>query len=329
MRICVPGGAGYVGSKLVPELLKKHEVVVLDLFLYGEDVFKEHKNNPRLTQIKGDVRDLIAVEKALENCDAVIHLACISNDPSFELNPSLGKSINLDAFEPFVKLAKKKGVKRVVFASSSSVYGVKSEPNVVEEMSLEPLTDYSKFKADCETSLLKHATDDFVCTILRPATVCGYAPRQRLDVVVNIFANLAYNTGKVKVMGGGQMRPNIHIDDMVRAYVHVLESPKEKVKSQIFNVGYHNHTVLQLGQMVKEIVGKKKTVEIAIEPTSDNRSYQVSSGKISRVLGFTPKYTIEDAVESMLQAFEKGMLPNSLEDMRYFNIKTMKAINLK
>ncbi len=329
MRICVPGGAGYVGSKLVPELLKKHDVVVLDLFLYGDDVFKEHKNNPKLTQTKGDIRDPKVIEKALKNCDAAIHLACISNDPSFELNPSLGKSINLDAFEPFVKMAKQKGVKRFIFASSSSVYGVKSEPNVVEEMSLEPLTDYSKFKAECEAILLKHATDDFVCTILRPATVCGYAPRQRLDVVVNIFANLAYNTGKVRVMGGAQMRPNIHIDDMVRAYIHVLESPKNKVKSQIFNVGYHNHTVLQLGQMVKEIVGKKKEVVIAIEPTVDNRSYQVSSGKISRDLGFTPKYTIEDAVESMLQAFEKGLLPDSLEDKRYFNIKTMKAINLK
>ncbi len=330
MRICVPGGAGYVGSRLVPELLKKgHEVIVLDLFLYGEDVFKELKSNPKLTQIKADIRDLKAVEQSLKGCDAVIHLACISNDPSFELNPELGKSINLDAFEPFVKLAKKHKIKRFIFASSSSVYGVKDAPNVTEEMSFEPLTDYSKFNADCEKILLKYVSDDFICTILRPATVCGYAPRQRLDVVVNILTNLAYNTGKVKVTGGSQMRPNIHIEDMVRAYLHVLDAPKEKIQGEIFNVGYHNHTVLDLGKMIQSIVSKKRPVDLVVEPTNDNRSYHVSSAKISSQLGFKAKHTIEDAVQDLVKAFESGKLPNSLDDNRYFNIKTMKAVNLK
>ncbi len=330
MRICVPGGAGYVGSRLVPELLKKgHEVVVLDLFLYGENIFNDLKGNPKLTLIKADIRDLKAVEKALKGCDGVIHLACISNDPSFELNPQLGKSINLDAFEPFVKLAKKHKIKRFIFASSSSVYGVKDVPNVTEEMSLEPLTDYSKFKADCEKVLLKHLSDDFICTILRPATVCGYAPRQRLDVVVNILTNLAYNTGKVKVMGGSQMRPNIHIEDMVRAYLHVLDSPKEKIQGEIFNVGYHNHTVLDLGKMVQTIVGKKRPVDLIVEPTNDNRSYHVSSEKITKKLGFKPHFSIEDAVKDLVMAFDNGKLPNSMEDNRYFNIKTMKAVNLQ
>jgi nucleoside-diphosphate-sugar epimerase len=327
MRILVVGGAGYVGSRLVPELLKKgYEVVVLDLYLYGQDVFEEH---PKLTQIKADVRDLKAVDKALQNCDFVIHLACISNDPSFELNPELGKSINLDSFEPFVLLCKKHKVKRFIYASSSSVYGVKSEPNVTEEMSLEPLTDYSRFKADCEKILLKHIADDFICTILRPATVCGYAPRQRLDVVVNILTNLAYNTGKIKVLGGEQMRPNIHIEDMVRAYLHVLEAPKEKVQGEIFNVGYHNHTVMRLGEIVRDIVGKKRPVELTIEATNDNRSYHVSSEKISEKLGFKPKYSIENAVEDLVKAFEDGKLPDALNDIRYVNIKTMKAVNLK
>lgn len=330
MRVFVAGGAGYVGSRLVPELLKKgHEVVVYDLYLYGDNIFDELKGNSKLTQIKADLRDFAAVDKALKNCDAVIHLACISNDPSFELNPELGKSINLDAFEPFVKLAKKHKVKRFIYASSSSVYGVKEEPNVHEEMSLEPLTDYSRFKADCEKILLGYADDLFICTILRPATVCGYAPRQRLDVVVNILTNLAYHTGKVKVLGGAQMRPNIHIEDMVRAYLHVLDSPAEKIQSQIFNVGYHNHTVMALGQMVQRIVGKHRPVELVVESTNDNRSYHVSSEKIARQLGFNPKYSIEDAVQDLVTAFQKGKLTDSLNNPIYFNIKTMKQVNLK
>jgi nucleoside-diphosphate-sugar epimerase len=327
MRICIPGGAGYVGSRLVPELLKQgHEVVVLDLYLYGDNVLENH---PKLTQIKGDMRDLSLVEKAVKGCDAVIHLACISNDPSFELNPSLGKSINLDCFEPFVKLSKKAGVKRFIYASSSSVYGVKEVANVTEDMTLEPLTDYSKFKAACEKILFKHMSDDFICTVLRPATVCGYAPRQRLDVVVNILTNLAYNTGKVKVTGGAQMRPNIHIEDMVRAYLHVLARPKEKIQGEIFNVGYHNHTVLDLGKMVHRLVSEKRPVELVVEPTNDNRSYHVSSQKIADNLGFKPKFSIEDAVKDLIRAFESKQLPDSLNDIRYVNIKTMKAVNLQ
>lgn len=327
MHTFIPGGAGYVGSKLVPALLAEgFRVTVYDLYMYGEDIFPAH---PHLTQVKGDVRDLTKMETALEGCDAVIHLACISNDPSFELDPQLGKSINLDCFEPFVLLCKKHGVKRFIYASTSSVYGIKSEPNVTEDMTLEPLTDYSKFKAECEKLLLKHLSDDFICTVLRPATVCGYAPRQRLDVVVNILTNLAYCTGKIKVMGGNQMRPNIHVDDMVRAYIHVLKQPKEKIHGKTFNVGYHNHTVIELGKMVQNIVGEKRPVDLVVEPTDDNRSYHVSSTKIAKELGFTPKHTIEDAIRDLLEALVAGKLPNSLEDGKYFNIKTMKALNLK
>lgn len=326
MHVFIPGGAGYVGSRLVPALLSKgHFVTVYDLYLYGQSL----PENPRLNQIKGDIRDLPLMEKAVAGCDAVIHLACISNDPSFELNPQLGKSINLDCFEPFVEIAKKTGVKRFIYASSSSVYGVKSEPNVTEEMSLEPLTDYSLFKAECEKLLLKHASDEFVCTILRPATVCGYAPRQRLDVVVNILTNLAYHTGKVKVTGGSQMRPNIHIEDMVGAYLHVLASPAELIQKEIFNVGHDNHTVLALGKMAERIVSKKKPVDLVIEPTNDNRSYHVSSEKIAKKLGFKPTHSIETAMEDLVAAFETGKLQNTLTDNRYFNIKTMLAANLQ
>lgn len=324
MNVLVAGGAGYVGSKLIPALLEKgNQVTVLDLYMYGDDLFEAH---PNLKEVKGDIRDLEVVQSALQGCDTVIHLACISNDPSFELNPELGKSINLDSFEPFVGAAKKAGVKRFIYASSSSVYGVKAEPNVTEDMELEPLTDYSKFKAECEKILFKYMDDEFICTVLRPATVCGYAPRQRLDVVVNILTNLAYNKGQIKVMGGSQMRPNIHVDDMVDAYLHVLGCTKEQVQGKTYNVGYHNHTVLELGEIVKEEVGN---CELRVEPTNDNRSYHVSSEKIAKELGFTAKRNIRDAVRSLIDAFEGGQLPDSLEDKKYFNIKTMKALNLQ
>lgn len=329
MRIFIPGGAGYVGSRLVPALLELgHDVAVYDLYLYGEAVFSAHRDNPHLTEIKGDVRDLARMKQALQGCHTVIHLACISNDPSFELNPSLGKSINLDCFEPLVVMAKAQGVRRFIYASSSSVYGVKESPDVTEEMALEPLTDYSRFKAECEALLFRHGAPDFTTVVIRPATVCGYAPRQRLDVVVNILTNLAYHTGVVKVMGGDQMRPNIHIEDMVRAYLLLLAAPAEKVHRQTFNAGYHNHTVREIGEMVARIVGKRKPVQIMTEPTVDKRSYHISSQKIERVLGFVPQYSIEDAIEGLASAFEAGLLPNSLSDERYFNIRTMKKAQL-
>lgn len=330
MHILVVGGAGYVGAQLVPELLSQgYKVTVLDLYMYGDDVFNEIKNHPYLTEVKGDVRDETIVKKALKGCDAVIHLACISNDPSFELNPALGKSINLDSFEPFVLLCKEFKIKRFIYASSSSVYGVKDVPNVVEEMELEPLTDYSKYKAECEKILLKHINNDFVGTILRPATVCGYSTRQRLDVIVNILTNLAYNTGKIKIMGGDQLRPNIHIKDMVRAYIHVLKQPVNKIQGKIYNVGYENHSVRTLGQMVQKLVEKEKNVELVHEETNDNRSYHVSSEKIKNELGFVPKFTVEEAVKDLVDAFKKGKLPDSLTDIKYSNIKTMKAIDLQ
>lgn len=323
MRILVAGGAGYVGSKLVPALLKNdYEVTVLDLYLYG-DVLEDH---PKLKQIKGDIRDINLVRQALVGCDHVIHLACISNDPSFELDPALGKSINLDCFEPFVQECKKSKIRRFIYASSSSVYGVKDVPNVTEDMSLEPLTDYSKFKAECEKILFRYMSADFITTVLRPATVCGYAPRQRLDLVVNILTNLAFNTGKIKVMGGSQLRPNIHIDDMVDAYLEVLKAKEELIQGEIFNVGTQNHSVTDLGKIVAQAVGN---VDVEWIATNDNRSYHISSEKISKKLGIKSKRTIEMAVHDLIEAFKDGKLPKSLDDKRYFNIKTMQSVSLK
>ena len=324
-KIFITGGAGYVGSSLVPELLKKgYSVTVYDLMIYGQEVLKPNLN---LNIIKGDLRNYSLLEKSIKNHNAVIHLACISNDPSFELNPKLGKEINLDSFEPLVKFAKNNEVSQFIYASSSSVYGIKKEKFVNETMSLEPLTDYSKFKVDCEKILLKYQSDNFITTIIRPATVCGYAPRQRLDLVVNILTNLAYNKREIKVFGGKQLRPNIHISDMVNAYLMVLEAPKNLISGEIFNVGYDNQSVDVIAQTVKKVVGSD--VKIVNVQSNDDRSYHISSSKVETVLNFKPNFTVEDAVIDLTKAFEKKLLPNSLDDEKYFNIKRMQSINLK
>jgi nucleoside-diphosphate-sugar epimerase len=324
-RIYITGGAGYVGAMLVPRLLEVgRTVTVIDLMMYGENVLNPH---PKLTTIKGDIRDAALLKKTIPGHDAVIHLACISNDPSFDLSPELGKSINLDAFRPLVDISKKAGVKRFVYASSSSVYGVKEEPNVHEGMSLEPLTDYSKFKADCERILAEYQSPDFTTVTIRPATVCGYSPRQRLDVVVNILTNLAFHKREITVFGGKQLRPNIHIADMVESYIVVLNAPKEAVAGEIFNAGYENQSVLELAETVKQVIGDD--VKLVATPTNDNRSYHISSKKIAEKLGFVPKHTIREAVEDLRRALEAGMLPNSLQDERYFNIKRMQSLKLQ
>ena len=225
-NILVIGGAGYVGCKLIPALLEKeYKVTVFDLMIYGNKLPSKNKN---LKIVKGDIRDISKLNEILKNQDAVIHLACISNDPSFELNPKLGKQVNFDCFEPLVVASKKNGIKHFIFASSSSVYGVKETPEVTEDVTLEPLTDYSKFKAQCEDVLFSNTSLNFVGTVLRPATVCGYSPRQRLDLVVNILTNFAYHKKKIKIFGGNQLRPNIHINDMVDSYICVLEAEKKK-----------------------------------------------------------------------------------------------------
>ena len=324
-KIYITGGAGYVGAMLVPKLLdENYEVTVLDLMIYGEDVLRPHSN---LKIIKGDIRDIELLKKSIPGSDAVIHLACISNDPSFELNPNLGKSINLDAFEPLVNISKLSKIKRFVYASSSSVYGVKTEKDVHEEMSLEPLTDYSKYKADCEKILGKYQSNDFTTTTIRPATVCGYSPRQRLDVVVNILTNLAFHKREISVFGGEQLRPNIHISDMVDAYLALLRAPKEKIAGEIFNAGTENQSVLELAKTVQEVMGKDVT--LVATPTNDNRSYHISSKKIADKLGFIPSHTIAEASKDLKRALEQGLLPNSLVDERYFNIKRMQSIELK
>ena len=324
-RIFITGGAGYVGSKLVPKLLELDYIVtVLDLMIYGEEVLSDHKN---LKKIKGDIRNQNLLEKILPGHDAVIHLACISNDPSFELNPTLGKSINLDAFDPLVKLSLKSKIRQFIYASSSSVYGIKNVKDVTEDMKLEPLTDYSRFKGECEKILNKHSSDEFITTTIRPSTVCGYAKRQRLDLVVNILTNHAFHNRKIKVFGGQQLRPNIHIDDMVDSYLTVLKADKNKINREIFNVGFKNQTVNDLASDVKSIIGKDINIENTV--SDDNRSYHVSSKKIENILGFTTKRTVKDAVKDLKIAFENKLLTNTFDNELFFNIKRMNSVKLK
>ena len=323
-KIFITGGAGYVGSVLTPYLVNKgHKITVYDLMLYG-DTLKKDKN---LNIIKGDIRNTELLKEAIKGNEIVIHLACISNDPSFELNPTLGKEINLDAFTPLVEISKNLGVKKFIYASSSSVYGVKIEKNVNENMSLEPLTDYSKFKADCEKILFKYKSKDFITVTLRPATVCGYSPRQRLDLVVNILTNLAYHNREITIFGGDQLRPNIHIQDMVRAYELFINTKDEKINGKIFNIGFENLTVNQLASEVQKVIGSD--VKIKKLPTNDNRSYHISSKKIQDELGFVTNFSILNAIEDLKYAFEKKLLLDCLINENYFNIKKMQSINLK
>lgn len=324
-KILIIGGGGYVGSALTPYLLKKgHFVSVLDLFIYGEDVLDKNKN---LKKFKGDIRNLDLVSESLKNQDIVIHLACISNDPSFELNPDLGKSINYDSFRPIVELSIKNKVKQFIYASSSSVYGIKKINNVTEEMNLNPLTDYSKYKAECEKILFEYNENNFVKTILRPATVCGYARRQRLDVVVNLLSSLAYFKNEIKILGGSQLRPNIHIKDMVLAYDLLINANKNKISDKIFNVGYENKSVQEIADIILAVMGPK--VKLKKEKTDDLRSYHISSEKISKDLGYKTKYTILDAVRDLKKAFDNKLLASPETNEFYYNIKRMKSINLQ
>lgn len=326
--VLVTGGAGYVGSALVPRLLAQgHRVKVLDVFWFGEHVLDAVARDLRLEIIRGDIRDRELLAKHLPGCRSVIHLACISNDPSFELDPELGRQVNYDAFEPLVEAAVDAGVGRFIYASSSSVYGVKREADVTEHASLEPLTDYSKYKALCEEVLLRHRARGFETVIVRPATVCGYAPRQRLDVVVNIFTNHAVNNGLVQVFGGDQMRPNIHIQDMVDLYLLLLRESAARVDGQVYNAGAPNHTVMELARKVRDTI-RRRDVELRVVPSADDRSYHISSEKLARELGFRARRPIEDAIRELEAALVDGRLPNALSDPRYYNVKMAQALEL-
>ncbi len=329
--VCVTGGAGYVGAVLIPKLLAQgYRVRVVDLLLFGEHVLPD---DPALERVKGDIRDQELLRRVLPGCDAVIHLACISNDPSFELDPGLSKSINYDAFEPLVAISKQSGVRRFIYASTSSVYGVSDQENVTEDHPLVPLTDYNKYKGLCEPILLRYQSDDFTTVVIRPATICGYSPRLRLDLTVNILTNHAVSNRRITIFGGAQKRPNLHIEDMTDLYVELLALPAAMLAGRTFNAGYQNHTVADLGSMVRGVVVREiprlAPIDIATSPSNDLRSYHISSEKIARELGWRPKRTVEDAVADLCRAFQAGNIPDAMTDIRYINVKTVQAAKLR
>jgi len=320
-KILVIGGAGYVGSALVPKLLAYgYGVKVLDLFIYGREVFAPFRC-PRLSEVAGDIRDEKFLRKEIPGSDAIIHLACISNDPSYELDSVFGKSVNYDSFIPLVGIAKKSGVSRFIYASSSSVYGIK-EMSTTEDMPLDPLTDYSKYKAMCEEVLLSEANDDFIVTVVRPATVSGYSPRLRLDLTVNLLTNHAISSRSITVFGGDQKRGNLHIEDMTDLYLLLLEQPGHKIHKKIYNVGNENLSVREIAEIIAKLLGDD--ISIVTTPTNDTRSYHICSERIKRDLGFEANRTIGKAVLDLKEAFEAGRVTDSMNDIKYYNIKTMK-----
>lgn len=328
-NVLVTGATGYVGSLLVPQLLEAgYKVTAFDIMYFGDHFLP--KNNPNLKVTKGDIRDTAKLAEACKGMDVVISLACISNDASFELDENLSTSINLDAFEPMVIAAKKAGVKRFIYASSSSVYGVSDAPDVTEDHPLVPLTLYNKYKGMCEPLLFKHQSPEFVCVTIRPATLCGYAPRQRLDLSVNILTNHAVNNNKITVFGGSQKRPNLHVQDMCDVYQMLLTAPDEKIAGQIFNAGFQNMSIMDIAQtakrVVQELFPEKGDIPIVTTPTDDLRSYHVNSDKIQRVLGFKPRFTVEDAIRDLCAAFKSGKLPKSMDDTFYFNVRRLKEL---
>lgn len=326
------GGAGYCGSLLVPQLLSHgYKVTVYDTLFFGDDFLP--KDNPNLQIVRGDIRDTARMAAALPGHDAFISLACISNDASFELDEKLSTSINMDAFEPMVAAAKQAGVRRFIYASSSSVYGVSDQPEVTEDHPLVPLTLYNKYKGMCEPLLNALADDNFTVVTFRPATVCGYAPRLRLDLSVNILTNHAVTNGKITVFGGSQLRPNLHVQDYADAAEMLLTAPAEKIQREVFNIGFQNMSIMDIALLVKKVVEAempdRAPIDIATTPTDDIRSYHINSDKVKRVLGFAPRFTIEDAVRGLVQAFRDNKIPDSMQNDWYYNIRTMKKLNVK
>ena len=328
--VFITGGAGYVGSLLTPQLLDQgYRVTVYDVMYFGDRFLP--KDNPNLTVIEADIRDADRLARAMQGADAVIGLACISNDASFELDERLSTSINLEAFEPMVLAAKMAGVRRFIYASSSSVYGVSDAPDVTEDHPLVPLTLYNEYKGKCEPVLFEHQSDDFTCVTVRPATLCGYAPRQRLDLSVNILTNHAVTNGKITVFGGSQLRPNLHVQDMCDLYKLLLTVADDKIAGQIFNAGYQNMSIMDIAEIVRRVAGEEipelGEVEIVTTPTDDIRSYHVNSDKIRRALGFEPKRSVEDAIRGLCRAFKDGQLPDSMSDDWYYNVRQLRKLN--
>lgn len=310
MKILLTGGCGYIGTPLAAELLARgHEVRVVDIQWFGNYLAP----HPNLSVVKDDIRNAKGWD--LRGFDVVLHLANVANDPCSDLNSKLNWEVNALATMFLVERAISDGVPQFVFASSGSVYGVKEEPEVTEDLDLVPISDYNKTKMVSERVLLSYR-DKIHVQVVRPATVCGYSPRMRLDVAVNMLTMQALSHGKITVFGGDQTRPNIHLKDMIRVYLHFLE--KGKSLSGVFNAGFENISILDIAETVTRTI----PAEIVVTPSNDPRSYRLSSQKLLDT-GFEPEYRVADAIAEITDAFRRGEL--RMED-RWFNIKTMKTL---
>jgi len=306
MKILVTGGCGYKGHVLVPKLLERgYDVIVFDIQWFGNYLIP-HKN---LSIIKGDVRDIESIP--LNGVDCIIHLSSIANDPCSDLDPKLTWEISALATMQLADKARRNGIKRFIYASSGSVYGVKEELQVTENLELEPISEYNKTKMVGERVLLSYE-NDMVVQIVRPATVCGYSPRMRLDVSVNLLTMQALTNGKITVFGGDQIRPNIHIDDITDLYLHLIDHPEI---SGIYNAGFENISIKDIASLIS----KKITAEISVTPSNDPRSYRINSDKILAT-GFRPKKTVDDAIKEIIQKFKNNELKD--ED-HFYNLKWM------
>lgn len=306
MNIFVTGGCGYKGTVLVPKLLKRgYNVQVLDTQWFGNF----HPTHSNLTVTKGDVRDIDRIN--LEGVDTVIHLSSVANDPCGDLNPKLTWEISALATMQLADKAVRQGVKQFIFASSGSVYGIKNEDQVTEDLELKPISEYNKTKMVSERVLLSYQ-DDMIVQVIRPATVCGISPRMRLDVAVNLLTMQALEKGKITVFGGNQARPNIHMDDITDVYLHFIDQPEN---TGVFNAGFENITILDIANLITKYV----PVEIAVTESNDPRSYRINSDKLLAT-GFKPKKTVEHAVQEIIESYSRGILKD--ED-QFYNLKWM------
>lgn len=312
-RLLITGGCGFVGSALVHSLLdKNYQITVYDTEWFG-NFLKPHTN---LKCIKGDIRDV--ENMPFGEIDTIIHLANIANDPSVELNPSLSWEVNVLATQQMAHMAKKSGVKQFIYASSGSVYGVKEEDQVTEDLDLVPISVYNKTKMVSERVLMSYE-NDFKVHCIRPATVCGWSPRMRLDVSVNMFTWQALKNKEMTVFGGNQVRPNIHIQDMVRVYEHFLEN--KDIENGFYNAGFENISILSIAESIRS---KLDGVKITITESNDPRSYRQNSDKLIKT-GFIQKYSVSDAIDDIVEKYNKKQLPDG---DNCFTVKWMKHLNL-
>jgi nucleoside-diphosphate-sugar epimerase len=325
--ILITGGAGYVGTLLSQQLAKKYKIIVYDTFWFGDFIV----SNKNIKKIKADIRDISALNEINDKIDIVIHLACISNDVSFELNEKLSEEINFKAFEPLLRFFKNKGVKQFINASSSSVYGFSDSPNVTEDYPLIPLTLYNKFKGFCEPILFDYHDNNFICTNVRPATLCGYSPRLRLDLSVNILTHHAIKNNLIKVFGGSQMRPNLHVKDMCNFYEFLINQNEKIIANQTYNISEENISIEKIAIKIQKILKEKKNIDIKIEKissTDDKRSYYLNSDKAKKKLNFKLEYSIDDAIIELAEILKTPHFDDSFDNTIYYNVKRLKELKI-